>query len=100
VINPTLFYTTDDAVKNLKTTERQCYVENEVRHSDQGGYSQNLLCIFVKISVTLGLNILCFFKTESAFSKQISLVVDIAYIISTKIPIFDVKLVLKSRLKL
>jgi hypothetical protein len=29
-----------------------------------------------------------------------SLEVDIAYIISSKIPIFDVKLVLKSRLKL
>ena len=54
-----------------------------------GGYSQNFLCKFVKISVTLGLNILSFFKTKSAFFKQISLEVDINYIISSKIPFFD-----------
>ncbi len=59
----------------------------------QGGYSQNFLRKLVKISVTLSLNIL-------SFLKQISLEVDITYIISSKIPIFDVKLVLKSRLKL
>jgi hypothetical protein len=44
-----------------------------------GGYSQNFLRKFLKISVTLGLNILNFFKTKSAFLKQISLEVDITY---------------------
>ncbi len=41
-----------------------------------------------------------FFNTKSAFLKQISLEVDLTNIISSKIPIFYVKLVLKSRLKL
>ncbi len=41
-----------------------------------------------------------FLKNNSAVLKQISAEVDITYIISSKIPIFDVKLVLKSRLKL
>ncbi len=47
----------------------------------QGGYSQNFLRKFVKVFVTLGLNILIF-KTKSAFLKQISLEVDITYIMS------------------
>ncbi len=55
---------------------------------------------FVKISITLGLNILSFLKTKIAYLKQISLEVYITYIISSKIPIFYVKLVLKSMLKL
>jgi hypothetical protein len=38
--------------------------------------------------------------TKRAFLKQISLEVDITYIISSNIPIFEVTLVLKSRLKL
>ncbi len=58
----------------------------------QGGYSQNF-CNFRPWYLE-------FFKTKSAFLKQISLEVDITYIISSIIPIFDVKLVLKSRLKL
>ncbi len=33
----------------------------------QGGYSQNFLHNFVKISVTLGLNILSFLRLKSAF---------------------------------
>ncbi len=37
-----------------------------------------------------------FFNTKSAFLKQISLEVDITCIISSKIPIFYVKLVLES----
>ncbi len=44
---------------------------------------------FVKISATLGLSILSFLiPPKSAFLKQISLEVDITYIISSKIPIF------------
>ncbi len=46
-----------------------------------GGYSQNFLRKFVKISVTLGL-ISWVFKTKSPFLKQISLEVDIPYTIS------------------
>ena len=30
VINPILYYTTDDAVKSLRTTDRQCYEDKEV----------------------------------------------------------------------
>ncbi len=64
-----------------------------------GGYSQNCLHKFVKISITLGLNILSF-EDFKCFLNQISLEVDITYIISSKIPIFDVKLALSSMLKL
>ncbi len=66
----------------------------------QGGYSQNFLRKFVKISVTLGLSILSFFNTKSYFSKQISLEVDITYIKSSKIPIFLCEISSKTRLKL
>jgi hypothetical protein len=66
----------------------------------QGGCSKNFLCKFVKISVTFRTLYLEFLKAKIAFLKQISLAVDITYIVSSKIPIFDVKLVLKSRLKL
>ncbi len=59
-----------------------------------------LLQKFVKISVTLGLNILSFLTQKVIFLKQIPLEFDITYVISSKIPILYVKLVLKSRLKL
>lgn len=31
VVNPSIFYTSDDAVKSLKINERQCYEDREVR---------------------------------------------------------------------
>jgi hypothetical protein len=43
---------------------------------------------------------LSFLRLKVLFLKQISLEVDITYMISSEISIFDVKLVLKSRLKL
>ncbi len=67
---------------------------------DLGGYSQNFLCKFLKISVTLGLNILVFLKTESSVSKQILLKVDVTYNKNDKKPNFYVQLALKSNLKL
>ncbi len=56
---------------------------------DQGGYSQNFLRKFVKISVTLGLNILRFYRSK-VFSKQILVEVDVIYYKGNKIPIFYV----------
>ncbi len=44
-----------------------------------GGYSQNFLRKFVKIDVTLGLNILRFYRSKVFFSKQISVKVDVFY---------------------
>jgi hypothetical protein len=50
-----------------------------------GGYSQNFLSKFVKISVTLGLNILSFYK-----ANQILVKFDVVYYKSNKMPIFNV----------
>jgi hypothetical protein len=55
----------------------------------QGGYSQNFLRKFVKISVALGLNILRFYRSK-VFSKQILVEVDVIYYKSNEIHIFYV----------
>ncbi len=49
-----------------------------------GGYSQNFLQKFVKNCVTFGLNILSFLRLKVLILNQISLDVDITYIISSK----------------
>jgi hypothetical protein len=54
----------------------------------QGPYSKNFLQQILKIFVTLGLNILKFYRSNVCFSWQISLKVDIIYYKSNKIPIF------------
>jgi hypothetical protein len=56
---------------------------------DLGGYSQNFLPKFVNISITLGPNILIFYRSK-VFSKQILVEVDVIYYKSNKIPIFYV----------
>ncbi len=54
-----------------------------------GGYSQNFLRQILKIFVTLGLNILRFYRLK-VFLQQILVKFDVVYNKSDKIPIFNV----------
>jgi hypothetical protein len=46
-----------------------CFGASQAVHRDQGGYSQNFLRQILKIFVTLGLNILRFYRPKANISK-------------------------------
>jgi hypothetical protein len=52
--------------------ERNVFEVTKVRNGCQGWYSQNFLRKFVKIAVTLGLNILRFYRPKVFFKANIS----------------------------
>ncbi len=51
---------------------------------------KNFLSQILKIFVTLGINILRFYRPQAFFSKQVSVKVDVIYYKGSKIPIFYV----------